>query len=343
MKILKYTLLFLLALIAVGLIYVTTYTGSYDVQRSKIINVPVSHAFNTVNDLKTWEKWGPWHDEDTTIVVTYGDKTVGVGASDSWTSKQGPGKMETVALETNKSIDQKISFMDNDPGDIYWKFKEVDGGTKVTWGMKADKSPFGFKLAAVLLGGWDPMLGSMEENGLNNLERVLLETTPKTEAPKYTLGNISPLKVTEKVFIGYPHKIKINHDEMTKLFINDLPKAGMHAYNSGLKEGDYTPGAVFSKYDEASGETEFYIGLLLNKNVKPAKGMETLKLPAGNAVMIPKFGNYGVGDLKAHEALDKYFAENKLERQWPIWELYVNDPSKVKPEEIQTDIYYPVK
>lgn len=341
MKILKYILLLLAAVIVIGLIYIGTYSGSYDVKRSKVIKTPISHAFNTVNDLKTWEKWGPWHDQDSTIVVTYGEKTVGVGASDSWTSKDGPGKMETVALVENKSIDQKISFMDNDPGDIYWTFEEVAEGTNVTWGMKAEDSPFVFKMFAALSGGWDNMLGPMEENGLDNLEKVILETIPKT--PKFSISEISTKESPEKVFIGYPHKIKINHNEMTRLFMQDMPKAGMYAVKNGLKEGDYTPGSVYIKYDEASGETEFYIGLLLNKDLTPDKGMKVIKLPAGNNIMISKFGNYGDGDYDAHMKIATHLEENKLTQRWPIWELYVNDPTKVKPVEIQTDIYYPIK
>jgi len=35
--------------------------------------------------------------------------------------------------------------------------------------------------------------------------------------------------------------------------------------------------------------------------------------------------------------------EHKLEMSFPIWELYVNDPMQVKPQEIETDIYYPIK
>ncbi|TDQ24064.1 SRPBCC family protein [Tenacibaculum caenipelagi] len=181
MKFVKYFLLLIIVLVGLALIYVASFSGSYDISRSKVIEAPINHVFNTVNDIKTWEKWGPWHDEDSTIVVTYGEKTVGVGASDSWTSKDGPGKMETIAVVPNKSINQKISFADNDPGDIYWYFEEVSNGTKVTWGMKAKKSPFIFKFFAAMSGSWDNMLGPMEEKGLNNLEKVILETIPSQQ------------------------------------------------------------------------------------------------------------------------------------------------------------------
>ena len=43
------------------------------------------------------------------------------------------------------------------------------------------------------------------------------------------------------------------------------------------------------------------------------------------------------------EPVLKYLKENGLEQNGGIWELYVNDPGTVKPEEIETEIHYPVK
>ncbi len=112
---------------------------------------------------------------------------------------------------------------------------------------------------------------------------------------------------------------------------------------NGLKYGEFTPAAAYTKYDEETQETEFYIGLLLHKDLKAGDGMTALNLPAGKGVMVSKFGNYGNGDEAAHIKIAKYLEANKLEQRWPMWELYVNDPTMVKPQDIQTDIYYAVK
>ncbi len=342
MKILKYVLLFILAVVVIGLIYVSMQPGNYDVKRSKIIKAPVSATFNMVNEFRNWEKWGPWHEKDSTIVVSYSGKTVGVGASYTWTSKKdGPGNMKTAALVANESIDQKIQFGDFEPTDVYWKFEEVTEGTKVTWGMKAEKVPFIFKMMSAVSGGFEKMFGEMEEQGLENIN-TLMEAEMKL-ANSFTIGQISTVDVEGRKFIGYHHKIKIDMEKMTELFMNDLPKVGAYAAENGLKQGDYIPGSVYTKWDEAAGETEFYIGLLLDKDIKPAEGMSAINLPVGKAAMISKFGNYGNGDEKAHEAIDKFLKVSKKEMKYPIWELYVNDPSQVKPYEIQTDIYYPIK
>ncbi|MFY0630704.1 MAG: SRPBCC family protein [Flavobacteriaceae bacterium] len=343
MKILKYFLLLLVVVIAGGLIYTATIPSDYDVSRSKVIKAPIGTAFNTVNDLKTWEEWGPWHDDDPTIAITYGDKTVGVGASSSWTSKDGPGSLKMVAAVPNKSIQIEMQFGDYDPTKIEWTFEEVEEGTKITWSMSSTNNPFMFKMFAAMSGGWDGMFGPMEAKGLENLDGVLAKEVEK--ATSFRIGEVTSVDLVGGSFIGYLHKTStdLDHEGMTKIFMESLPKAGMYAVQKGLKLGDYVPGSVFTKWDEETKEAEFYVGLLLNKKLKPAEGMEVISMPKGKGVMIAKFGNYGIGDMEAHGKIAQYLETNKLTPTGLVWELYMNDPMSVKPQDIQTDIYYSLK
>ncbi len=341
MKFLKYLLLLIVVIVVGALIYAASQPSNYDVSRSKVIKAKVSSVFNTIDEMKTWEKWGPWHDQDTTLVVTYSDKTSGVGAYYSWVGKDGPGNMKTVNIVPNKLIEQKMQFGDAEPSDVIWNFEEVEEGTKVTWQMKENDAPFMFKALAAFMGGWDKFFGKMLEDGLNNIDKVVLEE--EKLANSFRTSDVNSKDLKDQKFIGYHVKMKINHEEMTKAFMENMPKAGMYAMKSGLKYGDFTPSAVYTKYDEKTQETEFYIGLILRKDLKPGEGMTALDLPSGKGVMISKFGNYGNGDEAAHIKIAKYLETNKLEQRWPIWETYENDPTMVKPQDIQTDIYYPVK
>ena len=341
MKFIKYLILLVLVVIIGALVYAAMQPSDYDVSRSKTIKSPISSVYNTVNDLKTWEKWGPWHDEDSTIVVTYGDKTVGVGASDTWTSKDGPGSMETVNVVPNRLIAQKMQFGDYDPSDIIWHFEETKDGTKVTWQMKETNAPFMFKTIAGFMGGWDKMLGTMEEKGLNNLEEIVLEE--EKLATSFRLTPVVAKELPVQQFIGYHHKTTTNMEELTKLFGTDMPKAGMYAMQNGLQYGDFVPAAVYEIWDMENNVAEFYIGLLLKKELKPAEGMVLINLPKGETATASKFGNYGTGDMEVHESLMKYAKDNKKEIQYPIWETYVNDPTMVKPQDIQTDYFYALK
>lgn len=341
MKILKYLLIIVAILLLGGWTLVITQPDSYDVKRTKLIKAPASTIFNNLNEFKNWQEWGPWMEEDSTIVITYSDKTNGIGGSYSWTSDEGAGNLTTVALEENKSLDQKIQFDSYEPTDIYWILDETEDGTNVTWGMKAETIPFMFKLFGLISGGMDAMMGPMEEKGLENLDAVIMKELANLPPSSYSIGEISQKELPAQTFIGYFQKAKI--EDLPALFQEYMPKAGMHAAENNLEFGDYIPASVYTKYDEEKGETEFYIGLLLDKELAPAEGMEAVEIPAGNVVTLSKFGNYGVGDMEAHNNIAKYFENNNLEYGTLVWELYMNDPMEVKPAEIQTDIYYQVK
>ncbi|MBC8756629.1 SRPBCC family protein [Kordia sp. YSTF-M3] len=345
MKILKYVLLLLLVLIVAGAIFVATRPNDYDVVRSKVIKAPIDVVFNNINDYKNWEAWGPWMEEDSTIVVKYNEQTSGVGANYTWTSKDGPGKMKTVSLTQNKSLEQVMQFGDYEPTDVYWTFEEVPEGTKVSWGMKSDKTAFMFKLFAALSGGMDKMLGDMEEKGLANIEREVLAELKKNPPKQFRLGDISQHEASAKQFIGFYQKTTTDAsmEDMTKLFTEFMPQAGMYAVNNKL-EG-YTPGSLYIKWDEETKEAEFYIGLLFDDDtiLPDGEGMTKTILPAGQILKISKFGPYGVGDMDAHMKIATYMNEKKLMPEGIVWELYPNDPTTVKPEEIQTDIFYLVK
>ncbi|MBE9491085.1 MAG: GyrI-like domain-containing protein [Bacteroidetes bacterium] len=343
MKILKYVLIIVAVILIGGWALVATQPDSYDVNRTRLIKAPASVIFNNLNDFKNWEEWGPWQEEDPSIVVSYPEQTSGIGASYSWTSNDGPGSLKTVALVENKSLDQKIQFDDFEPSDVYWRLEEIEEGTNVTWGIKAEKTPFMFKLFAAFSGGMDGMMGPMEEKGLENLDAVIMEelANQPPSPTNFTIGEISQKELPAQTFIGYFQKAKI--EELSALFQEFMPKAGMHAAQNNLEFGDYIPAAVYTKWDEEKGETEFYIGLMLDKELAPAKGMDIVEIDAGKVVTLSKFGNYGEGDMEAHTNIATFFENNNLEYGKLVWELFMNDPEEVTPEEIQTDIYYQVK
>lgn len=343
MKILKGLLLLVVVVILGGVIYTASIPSAFDVSNTKVINAPTSAVYNMVNELRTWEEWGSWYEKDTTIVVTYGDVTSGVGANNSWISHDGPGTMKIVAAVPNESIDIEMQFADYNPTQVYWTFEEVEGGTKVTWGMKSDDTPFVFKIGAALSGGWEGMFNPDQVQGLENMEKLIAKKMK--EENSFRMDDVQSVDLDKKQFVGFFQQTStdLTHEDMTKLFMESMPKVGAYAAQNGLKFGDYTPASIYTKWDEETKEAEFYIGLLLNKDLAPGKGMEKITVPAGKGVMIRKYGQYGTGDMEAHAKIAQYMEANKVEAQGLVWELYTNDPVDVKPQDIQTDIYYLLK
>ena len=345
MKLIK-TLLFLVLILIIGaLIYVAVQPNNYSVTRTKTINAPVDAVYNNVIDFKNWEHWSSWVEKDPTLVITYPEKTKGVGGHYSWEDSDGVGVMKTLATVEKASIDQEMQFGEFEPSKVHWIFKpHANGTTEVTWTMTSDNMPFGFKAFAVSQGGMDNIIGPHFDRGLEKLDSIMVIEAEKLKATAFRLGNVKEVEVAQQKFIGYKQTTSINGamDEMTKLFMEFLPKAGQYAATN-LQPGKYIPGTVYTKWDEETNEAEFYIGLMLKKNIAPAQGMTAITLPKSKAISISKFGNYGIGDFEAHTAIDKYIKTKGLSQGTIMWELYVNDPGTVKPKDIQTDIYYALK
>lgn len=164
-------LLILVIIIVIGLFLPTSYT----VQRSIEINADPEKVHEYVGDLIKWEEWTPWKQEDPTIVVTRGEKTKGVGASQSWVGDSGDGALTITKDSPDEGIEYDLVFEDGQyvcqSEMIYDKIGENE--TKVTWTMTGD-------METPVLGGYfailmDSMAGEMFDKGLKNLKEAVEE------------------------------------------------------------------------------------------------------------------------------------------------------------------------
>lgn len=171
MRILKYIFLLLLLSVVALSIFIATQKGDFKVERSKVINSPKEVVFNYVNDLKNWSDFGSWTLSDPATSYNYAANTIGQGASYSWESKDGDGKIATLFAKANDSIAQKMNY-DGSDSKVSWKFKDTIGGTKVTWSTEG-KMSFKMKIYAALNGGVNRVIGSLYEKSLINLDKAL--------------------------------------------------------------------------------------------------------------------------------------------------------------------------
>ncbi|NQY07155.1 MAG: GyrI-like domain-containing protein [Flavobacteriaceae bacterium] len=348
MKILKYLLFLILAVVVVISVMASMQPDQYEVSRTKLIKAPANIIFDNINDYKNWEEWGPWLEDDPSMIFEYPGQTSGVGATYNWISEaEGNGSMETLAVEENKSIDQKLTFEGFEPSDVYWKFEEEEGGTKVTWGMKGNAN-FMFRVIAAINGGFDGMIGPKYAKGLEKIDGVITEymnnIPPAKDLSKYLAVYNEPTKdvLERQKFIGYHHKTDMDQDNLTKLFMESIPKAGAYVMKNGMKGDEHAPGSVTVSWDPENKEIEMFIGMLLCRDMESAEGIRNVDITDGDYVMFSKLGPYGEGDMEAHRKIEEFMKANNLVQNGPVLEIFANDPGQVKPEEIQTNIFYPV-
>jgi hypothetical protein len=164
-------LLLLIVVVAVAFVgYGMTLDTKYHFERSVVIKADKDDIHEWVGDIRKWDEWGPWREEDPAMKITYGEKTEGVGASESWEGEKiGKGKLEFTAADPETGIKYKLQI-----SDFPWTSGEVryedapEGATKVTWTFDSEPEVGFFSRYFYTFGG--DSMNEMFEKGLSNLK-----------------------------------------------------------------------------------------------------------------------------------------------------------------------------
>lgn len=168
-KILIGLVLLIVVVIGVGFVLPTDYA----VAKSMTIQAEPAAVHEYVGELKKWPEWAPWHEEDPTMEITYGEATTGVGARQTWSGKDGDGELTLTKCDPGTGIAYDMAFIMDEtrvPATCEMTYEKVDGGTIVTWKMEGD-------IAGMMprpMAGWmnimmSGSIGSMFDRGLEGL------------------------------------------------------------------------------------------------------------------------------------------------------------------------------
>ncbi|MEL6809834.1 MAG: SRPBCC family protein [Bacteroidota bacterium] len=339
MKLLKYLFFLILIVVIGGAVYFGTKDGNYDLSESRVINAPTPMVFSKVNDLRTWEHWGPWKKEDSTMVFSYGEQTSGEGASYSWTGAM-DGSMKTTKVTPNEHILQDLTLQT--PGGernpkVYWDFEPTDSGTKVTWGMRGEHT-FMDKVYYALSGmDFDGDMKKMHNDGLEGIETSVMEDMKKftitTEGVKehgggYYMYTTAASKQSELGSKMAPMLGKV-HGFMQQ---NNITTAGM-------------PFTIYNDWDEANGTVIFSTAIPVSERIVVTEGDVLCGyMEPTHAVKTVLMGNY-TNLPEAYKKAQAYIGQNNLimDTSKKMFEVYANDPGMVpNPAEWKTEIYIPV-
>jgi hypothetical protein len=164
-------------LIAIGLAVLTVLaigmllSQSYSVSRTVTIEADKARIHALTGDLTRWSEWVPWEQDDKTIRKSLGPVTSGVGATQSWSSKNGDGRLEVKLSDPNEGVAWDIVFVQNgheSPARSWITYQQRGDVVDVMWTMEGE-------MDMPLLGGWfarfaDRMMGPMFEQGLQALK-----------------------------------------------------------------------------------------------------------------------------------------------------------------------------
>lgn len=140
MKVLKFLLIAVAALLAGLLLGGLLLSPAFTVTRSVQINAPADKIYPLVADPRGWKTWSAWNQRDPAMAIEYSGPASGPGAVWAWKSRgEGDGKMTFTAAEPAKRLGYELYFPDvgtTSTGEF--RFEAANGGTRVTWVMNGD-------------------------------------------------------------------------------------------------------------------------------------------------------------------------------------------------------------
>lgn len=310
------------------------------VERSKVMNVTPDQAYALVSDLEQWPSWMPWLKLDPTMEISYGEKTVGAGASYSWVSQNpdvGSGTLTIKEAVENESMNNELAFEGMGTSMGSWKFEAVEGGTKVTWALDADmSSPF---LVGPYLGLFmDGMVGGDFERGLSSIDSLLQLAPP---APAYTI-DITQEDHAAYNYLAVTDSCELHQDTIGAHYGTAFGAVMMHIMTSPDSiQMAGMPFSITNKWDPESGWYWFTAGIPVDTAITGTGMISSGVAYAGPVVKGIHVGPYGTMEA-SHDEVYRYIQENGMTMAGDPWEVFIDDPTTVDESELRTFIYYPV-
>lgn len=336
MRTLRYMVLALLFLLLVVVVIGFFLPSKVHLERSTVIDRDANKIFSVINSLSNFNKWSPWYDYDLNASYTLSGAESGVGSKLTWqgNEKVGKGSNEIIDSKQDEFIKTKFYFGKSEkPAFSKISLMKVETGTKVTWAFDND---FGYNIFYRYFGlVLEDMIAPDYEKGLKKLKEHI-ESSQKhdyshisivtTESEKvyayHTKSGLEKSSIQANIGMAY---LKINK------FItqNNIEMNGSPKLSNMKQEGGYME--FVASLPVASNDVIDESGEIIAESTYHGKAIKL--------VHVGSFDNFAL----SYQVLSDYMAENNLKTNGPAWEDFVTDPALVKPEELTTHIYQPIK
>ena len=303
-----------------------------NVDRSIVINAPVDKVYQVVSDFHQWRPWSPWLIQEPSAEVTVRED----GKYYEWVGdRTGEGKMSVIDEEPNQSVDYDLEFLKpwKSKAKVRFETKPEGSGTKVTWFMDSSLPFFLFWMKKMMTN----MLNSDYDRGLNMLKEYVENGDVKSNLDFQGTSQFEGC-----TYVGVT----------TNCAIADIgPKMGadfkkLETYFADKKDSIAGPPvSIYHKWDIKNGNAQYTAALpvkSLPANVP--SGMVSGAIPATQVYTLQHKGSYHhLGNAWATMMGMVQTKQIKQNRKIHPFEVYLNDPAKVAPEELLTEVKFAVK
>jgi effector-binding domain-containing protein len=338
MKVLKWLLIILVALIATFAGVGFVLPDSTHVERAIVINAKPATVFAVLDGFRQFNKWAPWAEVDPKTQYAYEGPVAGVGAKESWKSDNpdvGFGSQEILEATMPSKIRNRLVFGDF-TSENYATFTlspegEAGEGTRVVWGY--DSSFHGNIVYRYFGLAMDGMLGADYEKGLAKL-KAFVESLPKDDIDGVELVNVAASPI---VYIEGESPAEQSGQVMSA----DYAKLQAFLGAAGAKAAA-PPLAITREFNDETKFWKFNAALPLAAACPPVSAeIQCGNSYGGTALRVTHKGTYASLNL-SYQKLIAYKAIAGLVDNGGSWEQYMSDSSAADADLI-THIYWPVR
>ncbi|WOD44254.1 SRPBCC family protein [Hwangdonia lutea] len=163
-------------LLAIILLLALIAPKTYEVNRSVMINKPVSDVFEYIKYIKNQNEWSPWKKKDPNMKQEFVGTDGEVGFISKWEGNKdvGTGEQEIIGVEHNQQLTSELRFFKpwKSVSKAYIKVTEIETNqTNVTWGFTGN-NPIPMNIF-MLFFNFEKSVGKDFEEGLESLKQIL--------------------------------------------------------------------------------------------------------------------------------------------------------------------------
>lgn len=319
MNLLKKILIGLAVLIILLLVLAFILPKELNVKVTEEIDAPANVVYNVINDLGTQELWNPWKANDATMAFQLGDKTIGKGATYSWTSENSGSGSQTITNNViNEMVETQVEFDGMGMGKANYSLVPNGDKTNVTWDFSSESSiPMNlFNILAKM------QLKSTFAEGLKNIGNVAVKRFKNNEYGSYI--------VKDETVDGRIYLVKrgeVPADNIMGYYTQSLPTLFKTIQEANLAmQGK--PSILFFSYSPNADRYDMAAALPIEESVALADSDASIvTMPAGRALVVDYLGDY-TQTGKAHIAISSYMSDHGMLKKYPIIQEFVTDTSE---------------
>lgn len=286
---------------------------------TKTISGNPQQVFYQIAEFKNWPKWSPWMRQDSTIKITYGQTTTGVGGSYSWESKEsGAGSMTFTEIIKDQKTRADLKFEGFDiVSDVTMELKSNGDKTDVIWTLIGKtETPFMQRGITKIMSYFYNIKNDFDK-GLNFLEEVVANGGAGFNINEYIIQEGS---YNGGHFLTSTRK-KVSLNEVSSFFEYQLPLLAQTAGGNmkGVPTGIYWDLSKDSKvYDLVAAVP------VIDKNIK-YENFNIMTIEGTKELFTDYYGAYQKTYL-AYSSLDSSCKAHGREKPDLVIEEYITDP-----------------